>query len=56
MYADHSEPFYEIPALIAINMIIAGASGGMVAIAIACWAQVKDLRAPHACSEMHDEA
>ena len=33
-------PFYGIPAVIAINMILACASGGTVAILIAAWAQV----------------
>ena len=33
-------PFYGIPAVIAINMIMAGASGGTVAVGIAVWAQV----------------
>lgn len=37
--ADKS-PFYGVPAVIAINMIMAGASGGTVAILIAVWAQV----------------
>ena len=34
-------PFYAVPAVIAINMIMAGASGGTVAIIIAIWAQVR---------------
>lgn len=34
-------PFYRIPAVIAINMIMAGAGGGTLAIAIATWAQVR---------------
>ena len=33
-------PFYGIPAVIAINMIMAGAAGGTVAVAVAIWAQV----------------
>ena len=32
--------FYGVPAVIAINMIMAGASGGTVAVLIAVWAQV----------------
>ena len=33
-------PFYGIPSVIAVNMIMAGASGGTTAIVIAMWAQV----------------
>ena len=33
-------PFYGIPAVIAVNMIMAGASGGTLAIIIAVCAQV----------------
>lgn len=34
-------PYYGIPSTIAVNMIMAAASGGIVAIAIAVWAQVR---------------
>lgn len=33
-------PFHAIPAIIAVNMILATATGGIVAVAIATWAQV----------------
>ena len=33
-------PYYGIPSTIAVNMIMAAASGGIVAVAIAVWAQV----------------
>ena len=33
-------PYYGIPSIIAVNMIMAGASGGFTAIVIAVWAQV----------------
>lgn len=33
-------PYYGVPSVIAVNMILAGASGGIVAIIIATWAQV----------------
>ena len=35
------DPYYNIPAIIAINMIMAAASGGTFAILIATWAQVR---------------
>eukprot|EP00731_Ephydatia_muelleri_P027876 Em0019g749a len=35
------DPYYNIPAIIAINMIMAAASGGIIAILIATWAQVR---------------
>ena len=34
-------PYYGIPSTIAVNMIMAAASGGMLAVAIAVWAQVR---------------
>lgn len=34
-------PYYGIPSTIAVNMIMAAASGGIVAIIIAVWAQVR---------------
>ena len=34
-------PYHRISGIVAVNMIMAGASGGVVAIAIAVWAQVK---------------
>ena len=34
-------PYYGVPSVIAVNMILAGASGGIVAIIIATWAQVR---------------
>ena len=40
-YSSSKEPFYQIPAIIAINMIIACAAGGTLSIGIAMWAQVK---------------
>ena len=36
----NQSPFYGIPAVIAVNMIMAGAAGGTLAILIAVWAQV----------------
>ena len=33
-------PFYGIPSTIAINMIMSAASGGLLAVVIAVWAQV----------------
>ena len=33
-------PFYGVPSVIAVNMILSGASGGITAIVIATWAQV----------------
>ena len=33
-------PYYGVPSVIAVNMILAGASGGIVAVVIATWAQV----------------
>ena len=33
-------PFHAVPSIIAINMIMAGATGGIVAVVIASWAQV----------------
>ena len=33
-------PYHAIPSIIAVNMILAAASGGIVAISIAVWAQV----------------
>ena len=36
-------PFYGIPAVIAVNMIMAGASGGTLAIIIAVCAQVRQI-------------
>ena len=33
-------PYYGIPSIIAVNMIMAGASGGFTAVVIASWAQV----------------
>ncbi|KAL5463170.1 hypothetical protein EMCRGX_G032047 [Ephydatia muelleri] len=35
------DPYFDISAIIAINMIMAAASGGTVAIVIATWAQVR---------------
>lgn len=40
-------PYYGVPSVIAVNMILAGASGGIVAIIIATWAQVS---IDHCCS------
>lgn len=37
---EHSYPYYGIAATIAVNMIMAAASGGVLAVAIAVWAQV----------------
>jgi Amt family ammonium transporter len=34
-------PYYGIPSTIAVNMILSAASGGMLAVAIAVWAQVR---------------
>ncbi|XP_064402709.1 uncharacterized protein LOC135348427 isoform X3 [Halichondria panicea] len=34
-------PFYGVTSIIAVNMIMAGASGGITAIVIAVWAQVR---------------
>ena len=34
-------PYYGIPSTIAVNMIMAVASGGIVAVVIAVWAQVR---------------
>lgn len=36
----HYYPFYGIPSTIAINMIMSAASGGLLAVVIAVWAQV----------------
>ena len=36
-------PYYGISATIAVNMIMSAASGGILAIAIAVWAQVTAL-------------
>lgn len=33
-------PYYGVPSVIAVNMILSGASGGITAIVIATWAQV----------------
>lgn len=33
-------PYYAIPSKIAVNMIMAGASGGVAAVCIGTWAQV----------------
>ncbi|KAL5463207.1 hypothetical protein EMCRGX_G032086 [Ephydatia muelleri] len=38
--SSQQDPYYNIPAIIAINMIMAAASGGIIAILIATWAQV----------------
>ena len=35
-----SRPYHRISGIVAVNMIMAGASGGVVAVAIAVWAQV----------------
>jgi len=35
------KPYHRISGIVAVNMIMAGAAGGVVAIAIAVWAQVK---------------
>ena len=37
----HILPFHAIPSIIAINMILAAATGGIVAVCIASWAQVR---------------
>lgn len=37
---EHYYPYYGIAATIAVNMIMAAASGGILAIVIAVWAQV----------------
>ena len=37
-------PYHRISGIVAVNMIMAGASGGVVAIAIAVWAQVKSTK------------
>lgn len=37
-------PYYGVPSVIAVNMILAGASGGIVAIIIATWAQVSQIK------------
>eukprot|EP00731_Ephydatia_muelleri_P027854 Em0019g727a len=37
--SSQQDPYYNIPAIIAINMIMAAASGGIIAILIATWAQ-----------------
>ena len=34
-------PFHAVPSIIAVNMIMAGASGGILAVIIASWAQVR---------------
>lgn len=34
-------PYYGVPATIAVNMIMAAASGGILAVAIAHWAQIR---------------
>lgn len=34
-------PYYGISATIAVNMIMSAASGGILAVAIAIWAQVR---------------
>lgn len=41
IYSMDRSAFYGIPAVIAVNMIMAGATGGVVAIIIAVWAQVR---------------
>ena len=33
-------PYHAVPSIIAVNMILAGASGGLLAVIIAVWAQV----------------
>ena len=38
--SSHLLPYHAIPSIIAVNMILAAASGGVVAISIAVWAQV----------------
>ena len=38
--SNHLLPYHSIPSIIAVNMILAAASGGVVAISIAVWAQV----------------
>ena len=37
---DPAYPHYGIASIIAVNMIMAGASGGITAVVIAAWAQV----------------
>ena len=37
----HIYPYHTIPAIIAVNMILAAASGAFTAICIAVWAQVR---------------
>eukprot|EP00731_Ephydatia_muelleri_P027904 Em0019g777a len=39
--SSQQDPYYNIPAIIAINMIMAAASGGIIAILIATWAQAR---------------
>ena len=39
-------PFYGIPAIIAVNMIMSCAAGGTLSIIIAVWAQASDLAVP----------
>ncbi len=34
-------PYHRISGIVAVNMIMAGASGGVVAVSIAVWAQVR---------------
>ena len=38
---DQQYPFYGIPAMIAINMIMCCAAGGTLSVIIAVWAQVR---------------
>ena len=38
----HQIPYHAIPSIIAINMILAGASGGLLAVIIAVCAQVNN--------------
>ena len=44
--SSQQDPYYNIPAIIAINMIMAAASGGIIAILIATWAQVSGRKIP----------
>ncbi len=39
--ASPDTPYHRISGIVAVNMIMAGASGGVVAVSIAVWAQVR---------------
>ena len=47
--AGNSLPYHAIPSIIAVNMILAVASGGVLSVLIASWAQVSTANVLAAC-------